>query len=567
MVPFDITDEQGRLERMELLKRKISLSLDLKDKGLLKSAELLELSSDLKEYNHLEVIERCRHSLLEFTYEFFSEDNNPGFQDNVIPEGTKIEDAPDFHSELCKYLDNVANSKKSEKLGWSVARGHAKSTFLSQIFPVYAILYKKPCATFIVIISETSAMAQRFVDFSRNALKFNTRIHEFFGKLLNENPKANERDNVEAFVTGGYSRCMVLASSTSKQLRGIKFGNSRPTTIIADDLESSKNTASKEMREDNIDWWAKTIEPIGEPTTKFLYMGTLVHSDGLLPYIMKRPDYISKIYPAILEYPNEDNQHLWDEFERIYTDVENLNRDKEADEFYFENKELMDKGVRTLWNTRFPYYKLLKTKLNIGSSAFNSEYLNVPSDKDSLVFSEDSTHFYKDGDLPANLEIYSFWDVAITGRGDFNAIITIGRERKTGIIYVLDATIVKVKMHEALEYAVRVAKQWGPRVFGVETVQAQVEMARQLQSRLAVEAIYRTNIRGVKPRGKKEFRIEQLQPLVEQGLIRFRKEQKLLLEQLYAFPAGSFDDGPDALEQCVSLIKFRRGHLSKPKGL
>ena len=43
------------------------------------------------------------------------------------------------------------------------------------------------------------------------------------------------------------------------------------------------------------------------------------------------------------------------------------------------------------------------------------------------------------------------------------------------------------------------------------------------------------------------LRIESLQPHIANGLIKFRAEQRELIEQLRYFPHADHDDGPDAL--------------------
>ena len=62
-------------------------------------------------------------------------------------------------------------------------------------------------------------------------------------------------------------------------------------------------------------------------------------------------------------------------------------------------------------------------------------------------------------------------------------------------------------------------------------------------------------IKGIKPKVSKELRIQKLSPLIENGLIRFRRNQKLLIDQLIEFPKGAHDDLPDALEMAVSGLE------------
>lgn len=315
--------------------------------------------------------------------------------------------------------------------------------------------------------------------------------------------------------------------------------------------------------------------PIGDITrTSYVYMGTLVHGQGLLPAVLQRSDFDSKIYSAIVSEP--DRTDLWNKLEEILRNVEDPDREFKADQFYYENKEEMDEGARTLWNERFTYYDLMKIKINVGSKAFASEYLNKPSDDESCIFKRDYFSYYDQSMLynsitNGHIEVYCFWDIAIgkNSRSDYNAIVTIGRDRFTGVIYVIDAWAEKIPMHKALEVAISKIRQFKPKMFGVETVQAQYDMYRQLKERCVKEGIYFTRVLPVNPKGRKEERIEALEPLVEGGYLQFNKGHRLLLEQLELFGSHDHDDLPDALASVVEIAgkQRKRTYYKKPKGL
>ncbi|MDR7207585.1 phage terminase large subunit [Priestia megaterium] len=301
-------------------------------------------------------------------------------------------------------------------------------------------------------------------------------------------------------------------------------------------------------------------------------MGTLVNPNGLLPYVMQRADFKAKRYSAIVSPP--DNVEMWEEYERIYRDVEDPDRKDNAEHYYFMNQEEMDKGTEVLWQDRMPYYKLIQEKCNVGTRAFNSEYLNLPYSDEDAIFRQEYFTFYDDKDLYDDsgrmipLEYYGFWDVAITGKGDYNAIITLGRDRRTGIFYVVDAWAAKVNAHEALKMAENKILEYNHHTFGVETIQAQWSMFQQLKVNLSKRSYFRTRLKAVNPRTKKEIRIEALEPLVEAGQIRFKRQHRLLLEMLELFPQHEHDDLPDALASCVDMAGTHRKRMfqNKPKG-
>ena len=91
------------------------------------------------------------------------------------------ENAPNFHQELCGIL-NELEFNPTKKIGWSVPRGHGKSAYLSNVFPVHQIVYKK--RNYVLIVSETEKMAQRFVEWVGDQLKFNKKLREDFVNVL-----------------------------------------------------------------------------------------------------------------------------------------------------------------------------------------------------------------------------------------------------------------------------------------------------------------------------------------------------------------------------------------------
>ncbi|MDT2295475.1 hypothetical protein P7H15_25420 [Paenibacillus larvae] len=133
-----------------------------------------------------------------------------------------------------------------------------------------------------------------------------------------------------------------------------------------------------------------------------------------------------------------------------------------------------------------------------GSRAFNTEYQNNPIDEESAIFVPEKFRYYDESDIydqygrTIPMDLYAFWDIAQgkNRRSDYNAIVTIGRCRRTGVLYVLDAWARKCQAHVALKVAVEKIIEYEHRVFVVETVGAQFDMYRQIQEELSRLKIY-----------------------------------------------------------------------------
>lgn len=522
-----------------------------------------------KEYRIL----RSQQSILFFTYEYFSEDRNAGNDNNLIPAGISYEQAPDFHRQLTEQMENVCWEEITANIGWACPRGHAKTTYLSNVLPIYSIVFN--LRKYIVIISETGAMSSAFIEWISGQLKYNQKLREDFGNLLDVSKTLNKKDNNEVFETK--NGILVRSSAMGKQLRGARHGAYRPDLVIMDDLESEKNTNTKELREKNLHWFNKVIRPIGDPTrTSFIYMGTLVHGQGLLPSVLKMSDFESEIFSAILQYP--ERVDLWDHVEEMLRDLTNDTRLEDAWEFYRQNQKEMDVGVELLWAGRFTYFDLIRRKVDMGSRAFASEYLNRPAEDEDKIFKPEYFRYYTDTDLfdkngmPLRFSVFAFWDQALgkNKRSDYNAIVVIGVEKRTGLIYVLEAWASKCPLHVAEEKYMDFIMKHKVDVAGVETVGAFHESYRRIKQKLQALRWYKTRIKAVNSTSKKEARIESLEPLFENGNILMRQSHHFLQEMLDQFPYFDYDDLPDALEGAVALVKNggrSKTRRKKPQGM
>ena len=141
-----------------------------RDKYIQSKAKVIE------ELEHMYRVSRSAYDVLYFTYEYFSEDKNPDNDNNLIPAGCTMEDAPLIHYELCDLLNEIAWENHGGKACSSMPRGFAKSTFASNSFPIHQCYFD--CGTeggrkYILDISETEDLSTKFVDYINSQLKYN----------------------------------------------------------------------------------------------------------------------------------------------------------------------------------------------------------------------------------------------------------------------------------------------------------------------------------------------------------------------------------------------------------
>lgn len=515
-----------------------------------------DLLADLRELEQLKRIQRAEHDVLFFMYEYFSEELNPGNSANLIPEGQSIEQATDFHIELCNMLDAVTRGEVKSHIGWAVPRNHAKTAYLSNAFMCHQVVYRH--RKYIVEVSETTDVAGDFIAWTKVQLKFNAKLRDDFGELLYEQSSRNELDNKTEFITTSGTK--VEAKGTDTQMRGLRYLNMRPDLFLLDDLESNQNTNTKELREKNLNWFQSQALPAMDFGGLCVYMGTIVHYDSLLNHVVtKSKEFKSKKFPAILTH--SERPDLWAEWRKVYNEDSDEAKEN-ADDFYNANKDEMLRGTQTLWADRFDYKYFMQKREEMGAKAFNQEYMNNPLDEESQIFNPDSFYYYAEADLDlSQCDIFGAVDFAMgKEKGDYSALITVARKRDTGVAYVLDTFIERVKPDKFLQVIVEHTLKYQYERLAVEAQQAQEWFADKLGEELQKHGYpSQTRITKVKQKTRKALRIEAMLPDIEAGRVRFHKSQRLLLEMLEYYPNHNHDDGPDALADALKIAKVAKG--------
>ena len=555
---------------MNLLAERLRKLKKLIEAGKATEYHIDTFRKDKEELTKLKRVHRSEVDMLYFFYEYFSEARNPGNPDNLVPDAdVDMDDAPEFHRKLSRILDSVSNKTKTARIAWAASRGHAKSAYLSNAFPVHEIVFRK--RYMILLISETNAASKKFIRWVSNQLKYNLKLREDFGEMLSPKRSQNEKDSEEAFLTT--TGIKMEATSLGMQIRGFRNGSKRPDLIILDDLESRESNNTPELRQKAKDWFNQDLMPAYDPTaTAIILMGTIVHYDSLLNYVLKeRRDFIKNSFPAILSPPKRPD--LWAEFERIYKEYEPSEEELEALDsmeeitrtpneaaalrFYEEHKEEMDEGVEVLWPDRFPYAELMLEKQNYGSKAFATEFMNNPIDEDTQLFNPSLFTYYETGKTFSHKDYYLYMGIDFAmgkQKGDYSAITTIAREKTKDRYYVVDSFGERIHPDEFMRVIVEKVKQFQPDGIAAEAQMAQEFFVDKLKEALQIVGYpAHTRVNKIQQRKRKDLRIEAMLPDIEEGKILFNRGHALLLEQFERYGSGWHDDLPDSMAMAISI--------------
>lgn len=443
-------------------------------------------------------------------------------------------------------------------------RGHAKSTSLTFKGTIHAVVYEYK--HYPIIISDSSEQAEGFLDNIRVEFEENEALREDFGDLAGKVWRSN------VLITS--TNIKVEAIGSGKKIRGRKHRNWRPDLLVLDDIENDENVRTPEQRKKLENWFLKAVSKSGDDYTDIIYIGTLLHYDSLLAKTLNNPGYKAIKYRAVISFSSEED--LWKEWEGIYTDLSNDNHEADAKAFFEANREKMLAGTQVLWEEKLSYYDLMVMKVTEGESSFNSEEQNEPINPEDCIFNEEWFDYYNESEIDFNNRDFLFFgfvdpSLGKTKKSDFSAIITMAKHKVSGYMFVMDADIER-RHPDKIITDVMEKERWlrrdygrGYKKFGAETVQFQWFLKEELVKASAKAGLY-LPIEEVPQSTDKTMRIQTLQPDVKNKYIKFNKRHKRLLEQMFHFPMGAYDDGVDALEGCRTIAKKTKRFRILDKG-
>lgn len=488
-----------------------------------------------------------------------------------------VRESPQFHEELdniwsqgvLKEKNPLKEAKTISRLKGSrqvvaAPRGHAKSTNFTFKDSLHAVLY---CYKhYILILSDSSDQAEGFLEDIKTELEENGNIIMDFGLLKGD----------KAWRTGiilTRTNIKVEAIGSGKKVRGRRHRNWRPDLIVLDDIENDENVNTPEQRKKLKSWFEKAVSKAGDTYTDIMYIGTILHYDSLLNNVLQNPRYKTRKYRAVISYA--DNTSLWDEWERIYTNLFNERHEEDARAFYEKHENEMLRGTEVLWEEKLSYYDLMEIKVSEGESSFNSELQNDPIDPDNATFNVEWFDYYEPELMDFSSPEFVFVgsndpSLGKNKKSDTSSIINLALSTKTGYMYVVDASIEKRKpdviIDDVFEMNRRLKRDYrkGFYKFGVEVVQFQYYFKEVMATKSAAEGEY-IPIEEIQSTVNKMLRIESLQPVIKNKYIKFNREHKSLLQQLQEYPMGKNDDAPDGLQMAVQLAQSVKGVVTKVK--
>jgi predicted phage terminase large subunit-like protein len=467
-----------------------------------------------------------------------------------------------MHEEMFELLSEATGTRRT-RIAIAAPRGHAKSTIVSLVYALWCVLYLKE--RLVLIASNTQEQAKTLLKDIKHQLKENPLIVSDFPEICRSKKPKPWRTNRIQLPNGA----MISVYGVGQSPRGIKNNKYRPGLIIADDLENEEQAESEEQRDKLRSWFRSTLLNTGYPDTNVVVVGTILHQDSLLATLVdpdKGAGWTGKKYRAVESF--SDHQQMWEKWSSVFCCREEYEQDTGSDAaklFFKANREKMLEGTKVLWPERENYYDLMVIRETDGVRSFQSEKQNEPIDPQRCIFKEDNFIYWDDQyrdvqhlieSLGSEAMFYGACDPSLgnSTRNDFTGIIILAKDTERNICYVIAADLLHCTPDQAMERIVKYAGMYEFEKFAIETNNFQQLMVDELKRRLTHNC-RRLDLHEIKSSSNKQSRIAGLEAYVSQGLIRFNRGHRLLINQLIQFPLAKNDDGPDALEMAMQAAQ------------
>jgi hypothetical protein len=441
-----------------------------------------------------------------------------------------------MHEWLCRRLQEL---DPGSRLALIAPRDSAKSTWLSFTYPLYCALTGRQ--RYIVLVADTAEQARRYLTAIKRELEQNA-------GLLGSYPIARRGPAWKAnriLLTNGVE---IEALGTGQNIRGRKNAQARPTLVVVDDPQDRRKVASPTQRGADWSWFTQDLLNVGSPLTIHLVAGTSLHREALVDRLLRQPGWEARRFPAIEAWP--ERMSLWHEWETVYTDRLNPNRERDARAYYDRRAEEMDRGAVISWPQRESLYDLMRLRVDIGRTAFESEKQGNPISPELCEWPEE--YFADDlwfGDWPARLAARTMALDPSKGRdarlGDFSAFVMLGVS-EDATLYV-EADLRRRPVEEMIHDGIRWYREFQPDAFGCEANAWQDLLAAEFEAEFRRQGMLSARPWPLENREPKVVRIRRLGPWLSQRRLRFktaRPARRSWSSSSRIFPSASMTMGP-----------------------
>lgn len=418
-----------------------------------------------------------------------------------------------FQTDAAGYI--LANPNARAVFEW--ARGHAKSTHMGVLVPLWLKIQDKRQFYTMVVVSKSEDAADRLLADLQQQLAYNELyIHDFGTQMKSGNWSEGE------FLTT--DDCYFVSLGRGQSPRGLKNNSHRPDYIVIDDIDDDAMCRNPQRVSEAAEWVLSALFGTMEAGRgRFIMVGNLINKTSVLAKVMERPGV-------------------------FHTQV-----------------NILDPDGQPTWKENYKLSEIREMRSMMGERNFEKEYMNNPL-VEGAIFEQRHIKYAPALPLRQYRKLVCYTDPSFksSATADYKATVLAGLTAD-GHYHILKVYAAQTSVSAMIEWHYDLIK-W---IAGRAPVQFYME-SNFMQDLILDEFRKAGDLAGLHipilgdPRKKpdKFARIETLQPLFERGLItisdteRTTEGVRILIEQLLMFQHGSHshDDAPDALESCIWML-------------
>ncbi len=430
--------------------------------------------------------------------------------------GTIIPSAK-FHIDAAKKL----LKKRNLRAVFQWARGHAKSTHMDVMIPMWLKCQKQREINVMVLVGKSEDNANTLLGDIQAELQYNKRYINDFGMQYNA---GNWQEG--QFVT--QDECAFFALGRGQSPRGLRYRNKRPDYIVIDDLDDDE-LCNNEARVNKLTEWVKEalFGCFGAEGGRFCMVGNLISKKSVLANICNIKG----------------------------VEVSRVN--------------ILDKNGKPSWPENWKKERIDEMQQFMGYRSFQKEYMNNPI-TEGAVFRADWIKYKRMLPLRDYADMVLYIDPSFkpSTKNDYKAAKLWGKT-KSGELHHIDAFCRQTTVVELVRWLYdlydKLQKANAPCRFYMEANFMQDIILDEFKREGEIRGYQLPIIPDKRKKPDKFQRVEAISPLWERGFVYYNEAKKddpdtvVALEQTLAFQKGmsGHDDAPDADEGAIYLLQKR----------
>ena len=194
-----------------------------------------------------------------------------------------------FQIDAAKYLKTCPHTRAVFE--W--ARGHAKSTHISLMIPIWLMIQEKRSIHVMILVSKSEDSADRLLSDLQCELEFNSLLKADFNIQIDEG----------SWSTGEFKTkdgMLFMSIGRGQSPRGIKNRGQRPDYIVIDDIDDDEMVRNQARVSQAFDWCLTALlGAMDMGRGRFVLVGNRIGKDSILSRFAERPETHHTVVNAI----------------------------------------------------------------------------------------------------------------------------------------------------------------------------------------------------------------------------------------------------------------------------